>query len=62
MTAGDGKKLAAGDRVKWVDGSLGNVHEVSYAAVKVAWDDNQWSLMTFDNPRTPWQNLSKEGP
>ena len=59
MTAAAGKKLDVGDRVQWSDGVLGTVREISYAAVKIQWDDNQWCLLTFADKGTPWQEVNR---
>jgi hypothetical protein len=57
MKPTDGKRLSVNDRVRWaVDGALGTVMETSYAAIKIRWDDGQWSLFPFLDSR-PWENL-----
>lgn len=58
MTVAEGRKLGVGDRVAWSDGALGTVREISYAAVKVQWDDDQWCLLTFADKGTPWRELN----
>lgn len=58
MTSAAGKKLDVGDRVQWSDGARGTVREISYAAVKIQWDDDKWCLLTFADPKTPWHELS----
>ncbi len=59
MTSAEGKKLKAGDKLKWSDGCLGTVRETSYAAVKVQWADDQWCLLTFADKGTPWHSVKK---
>lgn len=61
MTAGGGRTLVVNDRLQWSDGCLGTVREISYAAVKIQWDDDQWCLLTFADKGTPWQDVSYVG-
>lgn len=58
MTAAAGKKLDVGDRVAWSDGALGTVKEITYAAVKVQWEDGAVTLLTFGDKGTPWHEVS----
>jgi len=62
MTVTKAKKLKEGDRVQWVSGDLGTVTEVSYAAIKIHWDDDQWALLQFAGQDVPWRNVERVKP
>lgn len=62
MSIAEGRKLKVGDKVRWTDGMVGTVREISYAGVTIEWADGQWALMPFGNDRCPWQSLSREVP
>lgn len=61
MTVKEAKKLKVGERICWTaDGQRGTVDEVSYAAVKIHWDDDQWALMPFQDKAAPWHQLARD--
>lgn len=49
MTEQDVRKLKIGDRVKWPDGSKGEVVDRGYVGISVTWEDGQQSIIQFDN-------------
>jgi len=57
MTITTAKELKQGQRVRWADGSLGTVDEVSYAALRIKWDDGQSTLLPFGDERAPFSNI-----
>lgn len=58
MKLASAKKLQVGDRVRWIDGTLGTVRETGYAAIKIEWDDHKWALLPFANiPKQVWEQI-----
>lgn len=52
--------MKVGQRVEWkVDGARGTVREMSYAAVKIEWDDHKWAMMPFANCDAQFNLLAK---
>lgn len=60
MTVAEARTIKAGQRVVWEsDAARGTVREVSYASLKIEWDDGKWALMPFAGDNVPFEQLHK---